>query len=262
MLRKSILIPSLLIAVSIGFGCNAVTKMLARSGTEFRIQIESTGSDPDALVERAVKITESRINSIGLAGDVVRDPENASQFIVRLYGVKDLERIKKFLFTSYELELQKAVSPPNPEPLQTFSTAEAAVKVAVGEQEVLPYEIREGAMDRFVIVEKTPIINGDDIRDASVITRSGSYDHTITFSLKTDGSRKFGEWTGKNKGNYLAVVLNKKVQSVAYIKSQIFDSGEISGRFGKEEAEDIALSLKSGYLPATMKIVGEQQIEK
>ena len=70
---------------------------------------------------------------------------------------------------------------------------------------------------------------------------------------------KFGDWTGKNINNYLAVVLDKKVQSAAFIRGQIFDSGQISDMFTKASAEDIALSLKSGYLPATMTVLEERQ---
>lgn len=262
MKRDLLLIPGLLLIVSFGFGCKTVSKLLAKNGTEFTVEVQPTGADAEGLVDRAMKITESKIDASGMTGEVIKDPANPVQFIVRLYGAADLERSKKFLFTSYELELKKVVSPPNPAPVNTYETAEEAAKAATNEQEVLPYEIHEGAMDRFVIVEKTPIITGDAIRDASAVSRASPNDYSISFSLKSDGAQKFGDWTGKNIGNYLAVVLNKKVQSVAYIKSQIFDSGEISGRFGKAEAEDIALGLKSGYLPAVLRVIDEKPIGK
>ena len=85
-------------------------------------------------------------------------------------------------------------------------------------------------------------------------------DNSISFSLKPQAAVKFGDWTGQNIGNYMAVVLDNKAQSIAYIKSQISDSGQIDGRFSKAMAEDIALSLKSGYLPATLRIVQETKI--
>ncbi len=55
----------------------------------------------------------------------------------------------------------------------------------------------------------------------------------------------------------MGVVLNDEVKSIAYIKSQISDQGEISGRFTKQSAEDLAHTLNSGALPAPIKIVSE-----
>lgn len=249
----------LLVILSVGFGCKAFSKLMNRSGTEFTVRIESDDSDTGAMVQRAIKITESKLNQSKLDGEVLKDPTNPNNMIVRIYGEKDLERTKKFLFTAFQLELGKIVSPPNPAPVQTFPSAENARKVATDDQEVLPYRERDSTGENFVIVDKNAIVTGDDIRDASPIAgRSGGYQ--IAFSLKPQGAAKFGEWTGKNIGNYIAVVLDKKVQSAAYIKSQIFDSGEINGRFTKTEAEDVAMSLKSGYLPASMKVIDEKQI--
>ena len=242
-------------------GCSKFSKMLARGGTEFKIQVETDKEDKKAVVRLAIKIVNSKMNAVGLPGDATEDPNNPNGFIVKLYGSQDLERSKTFLFTTHQLELRTLVSSPNPSPAQTFPTATAAQQAATGEQNILPYTERDGAPERFVIVDKTVIVSGEDIRDAQAVSRNKG-DYQISFSLKPDAATKFGDWTGKNINNYLAVVLDNKVQSMAYIKSQIFDSGEISGRFSKEMAEDIALSLKSGYLPATMKVVEEKQLDK
>jgi preprotein translocase subunit SecD len=75
--------------------------------------------------------------------------------------------------------------------------------------------------------------------------------------LKPAAAEKFGAWTGAHINKYLGVVLNGEVRSIAYIKSQISDHGEISGRFTKQAAEDMALILRSGALTAPVKIVEE-----
>ena len=66
---------------------------------------------------------------------------------------------------------------------------------------------------------------------------------------------------GRNIGKYLAIVLNDEVKSAPIIKGQIFDSGQIDGRFTKAAAEDLALILKSGYLPATLTLIDESGFE-
>lgn len=261
----------LLSVVCLQWGCSTFSRMLAKSGTEFKIEIQTNEDDKNAIVERAIKVTQNKLNAVGLVGEVNKDAENSNRFIVRVYGTEDLDRLKKFLFTAYQLELRKVVSPPSPAPAKTYPTAEAARLNATGDQEVLSSREFEGLADlklealkpQFFIVEKAVIVSGEDIRDAQAVSRSGSdSDYQISFSLKSEGAAKFGEWTGKNIGNYLAIVLDKKVESTPYIRGQIFDQGEISGRFTKESANDIALSLKSGYLPATMKIMEEKQFEK
>ncbi|MEP6787183.1 MAG: hypothetical protein ABJB40_02035 [Acidobacteriota bacterium] len=257
------LISCVLLVASIASGCKMLSKMMGKGGTEFKVQIDSSEGDKATLVERAIKVTQNKIDALALNGEVTKDTTDPTAMIVRIYDAEDLERIKKFLFTAYQLELKKVISPPNPSPLQTFPTAEEAMKAVKSEQDVLPYTERTDQNEKFVIVEKNVIVTGDDIRDARAVSYSRSKEspeYQISFSLKPEGAAKFGEWTGKNIGNYIAVVLDKKVQSAAFIKSQIFDSGEISGRFTKAEAEDVAMSLKSGYLPATLRVIGEKPI--
>ncbi|MEP6707331.1 MAG: hypothetical protein ABJC05_07415, partial [Pyrinomonadaceae bacterium] len=111
---------------------------------------------------------------------------------------------------------------------------------------------------RWVVVESPPIVDGNELRNATAVpSRTGRDEYYISFSLKPAGAEKFGAWTGSHINSYLGVALNDEVKSVAYIKSQIFDQGEISGRFTKQSAEDIAQVLNSGALPAPVKIVEE-----
>jgi preprotein translocase subunit SecD len=108
-------------------------------------------------------------------------------------------------------------------------------------------------------------VDGSELRDASALSL-GDRDnlgatYNIMFSLTSAGAQKFGDWTGKNINNYLAVVLNDEVKSAAYIKTQILDQGQIDGRFTKQAAEDLALIMKSGYLPATFQLIDEKKFE-
>jgi preprotein translocase subunit SecD len=97
------------------------------------------------------------------------------------------------------------------------------------------------------------------LRDASTYTRGGN-DYNIQFNLKPAGAQAFGDWTGKNIGKYLAVVLNDEIKSAPVIKGQIFDTGTIEGKFSKTSAEDLALTLKSGSLPANLDYQEERTV--
>lgn len=249
----------LLLLLCVCSGCQTFSRLTNKGGTVYTVEIQTDEPNKEEIVERAVKVTQSRIDAIGLDGDVSRIPDKPNQISVKLYGANDAERIKKFLFTSYQLELKKMPSAF----FQTYPTIEAAEKSATREHEVLPYFEEENSRnDKFIIVEKKAVITGEDIRDAQAYSPSGGTgDHEILFTLKPESAAKFGDWTGRNIGNYLAIVLDKKVISVPFIRGQIFDQGTIEGRFTKESAEDIALTLKSGYLSATMKVLEEKPFD-
>jgi len=230
----------------------------------------------DQAVTQAERIIESRINAFG-----VKEPtfarhgaSDSGQLLLQMPGVDDPQRIKDLIRAESRLLLMKIVSPPNPSPVQIYSTEEAAKASIAGAQNrrVLVYADRdvtppanpaqpEQRPKQYVVVETPAVVDGSELRDAAAVSRTGSdSDYQISFSFKPSGAQKFGEWTGKNIGNYMAVVLNDEVKSAAYIKSQIFDSGEISGRFTKGIAEDLSLTLKSGALPADIEYQEERTV--
>lgn len=229
-------------------------------------------------VDQALKIIESRINAFGVKEPTLQKhgSETSGQILLQMPGVDDPERVKNLIGAESNLSLMKLVSPPNPSPVQTYPTREAALQSIGGAEtasrKVFPYTDRDPIAAattpqgqkpaaQFVVVEYPAVVDGSELRDANAVSRTGSdNDYQISFSLKPDGAQKFGDWTGKNIGNYMAVVLNGEVKSAAYIKSQIFDSGEISGRFTKASADDLALTLKSGALPAKIEYLEERTV--
>jgi len=112
------------------------------------------------------------------------------------------------------------------------------------------------------VVEVPAIIDGSELRNASATQSQGGRadDFEIDFSLKKAGADKFGAWTGSHINEYMGVVLNGEVRSIAFIKSQIYDRGQISGRFTKQTAEDLALTLRSGALPAPIEYLEERTV--
>lgn len=230
-------------------------------------------------VDQALKIIESRINSFGVKEPTLQKhgAETSGQILLQMPGVDDPERVKKLIGAESKLALAKIVSPANPSPVQTYPTREAALQSIGGKdtatRKVFPYADRDEptkagaspsdpkAATKFVVVEYPYVIDGSELRDANAVSRTGGEgDYQISFSFKPAGAQKFGDWTGKNINNYMAVVLNDEVKSAAFIKSQIFDSGEISGKFTKSSAEDLALTLKSGSLPAKIEYQEERTV--
>lgn len=231
----------------------------------------------EQATDQALRIIDSRINAFGVKEPTLQRQgrPDSGQILLQMPGVENPERIKELVRGESKLELTKVVSAPSPN-LQTYPTKEAALATIGGKdtdtRRVLPYNDRDESPtanqnpqdktpSKFVVVESPAVVDGSELRDAAAVQgRAGGSDYQISFSFKPSGAQKFGDWTGKNINNYMAVVLNGEVKSIAFIKSQIFDSGEISGRFSKNTADDLALSLKSGALPAAIEYQEERTV--
>ncbi len=234
----------------------------------------------DSATDQALKIIDSRINAIGVAEPTLqrRGGQNSNEILLQMPGISDPEHVKQLLAGQSHLELVHVISPPSPNPAQNyFSKEEAIASLNSGgnipaNRRVLPYTEREdlanpGAtanapkQQKWVVIESPAIIDGIDLRTASALPdRAGSDKYLITFSLKKSGADKFGAWTGANINEYMGVLLNDEVKSIAFIKSQIFDTGEITGNFTKEQGEDLALTLRSGALPAPIEYSEERTV--
>ncbi|HEU4510611.1 MAG TPA: protein translocase subunit SecD [Pyrinomonadaceae bacterium] len=236
----------------------------------------------DNATTQALNIIDSRINALGITEPTLQThgAQSSHQILLQMPGVQDPERVKEILKGESRLELVHVIGPPSPAPATTYaSEAEAIASLNSGgtvppNRRVLPYVEREppradGSTDttqqpptRWVVVETPAIIDGSELRNATASQTQGGGidDFEINFSLKKSGADKFGAWTGSHINSYMGVVLNGKVESIAYIKSQIYDQGQITGRFTKEQAEDLALTLRSGALPAPIEYLEERTV--
>ena len=245
------------------------------TGWHVTLEIDRTAPDRQAAAEKTVAVIESRLNALGIANSKVQvhGVTSNGRILVSLPDVPDRERLKKIITAEGLLEIAAVVSLPSPAPAKTYNTKEEALASLGGtvpaNRRVLPYGEQNGQVtggpntgeerkQKWVVVESPPIIDRSGLRNASAVqSRTGADEYQIAFSLKQSAADKFGAWTGAHVNDYLAVVLNEEVKSIAFIKSRIFDSGEISGRFTKQTAEDLAMILRSGALPAPVKIVEE-----
>lgn len=233
----------------------------------------------EQATEQAQRIIDSRLNALGVAEPLVQrhGSNNSHQILVQMPGIQDPERVKELLKAESKLDLVHVVSPPSPAPIQTYNTQEEAVASLGGtvpaNRRVLPYSERNepttgGAatpeteqQKKWVVVEWPSVVDGSELRNAAAMqSRAGANEYQIAFSFKPTGAEKFGAWTGANINQYMGVVLNDEVKSIAFIKSQIFDQGEITGSFTKQSAEDLALTLRSGALPAPIEYQEERTV--
>jgi preprotein translocase subunit SecD len=255
-------------------GLDEWTASTSGNSIVWNLSITSQRALADQATEQAKRIIESRLDAVGVAEPLVQrhGSQTAYQILVQMPGIQDPERVKQLMKADAQLDLVKVISPPNPN-LATYNTEEEA-KASLGgtvppNRRVLPYLERGELTDatgqgqtqkKWVVVESPPVVDGNELRTASATPGQGGADYQISFALKPGGAQKFGAWTGANINEYMGVVLNDEVRSIAYIQSQIFDSGQISGRFTQQSAEDLALTLRSGALPAKIEYQEERTV--
>jgi preprotein translocase subunit SecD len=111
-------------------------------------------------------------------------------------------------------------------------------------------------------LEDKPIITGSNLIDAKAQLDPLTNGPIVTFELDRAGGRKFGEETGKHVGDFMAILLDGRVQGrPPVIQSRIGKNGQITlGNRTLQEAQDLALTLKAGALPIPLKIVEERQV--
>ena len=109
------------------------------------------------------------------------------------------------------------------------------------------------------IVSKRIILSGENLIDANPSVDSQSSETVVNFTLDRVGAKRFGKATSTGIGKRLAIVLDDKVISAPVIRDAIVSgSGQISGDFTFQSATDLALLLRSGALPAPLKIIEER----
>lgn len=227
----------------------------------------------EKATEQAMAIIENRVNAFGVTEPTIQRQggEGTYQIVIQMPGVDDPDRIKNTLKADSNLEL-KLVAKGTQVPYPTKEQAEAAAQTTppgtdayTSQYEVKEYRDRpdtnSAVQTGWVVLGKNAVVSGIDMRDATArSSQYGGASYEIDFSLLPDGAKRFGDATGKHINDRLAIVLDKEVKSAPNINGQITDRGQITGSFTKKTAEDLALVLRSGALPATADYLEERTV--
>src|ERR1019366_80952 len=118
---------------------------------------------------------------------------------------------------------------------------------------------RENGNETWYVLNRIAAVTGRDLSGAEP-SHDQSGRPSVNFTLNRDGAQRFGRVTGENINKLLAIVLDNRVYSAPEIHGQITDRGEITGSFTPQQAQDLALVLRSGALPASIKYLSEETV--
>jgi preprotein translocase subunit SecD len=213
-------------------------------------------------VAQAIETIRNRIDALGVSEPVIQEHGLGQyQILVQLPGVDDPARVKDIMQSTAMLELKLSLGGP-------YSSEQEALQQKGG---VMPPDAvllpgrnpRAAAGDQgeaWYFISRAAAVTGRDLRGAEPGRGADTNQPRVNFILTTEGGRKFYSFTSSHVGEGLAVVLDGHVMEVANIKEAIRDQGEIEGGFTEESAKDLALTLRSGALPAGIKYLEERTV--
>ncbi|HEX3503608.1 MAG TPA: protein translocase subunit SecD [Xanthobacteraceae bacterium] len=214
--------------------------------------ITLTPSDP-AVVERvrqavdqSIEIIQRRVNGLGLVEPTIQR-EGTDRILVQVPGLNDPKELLDLLGKTAKLDFRM---------VDLSMTPEQAEQAHPQDSEVLPSE--EGQP---YLVEKRVLVSGADLTDAQPSFDQQTGQPVVTFRFNSSGARKFADVTTANVGKPFAIVLDNKVISAPVIQTPITGgSGQITGNFTVQSANNLAVLLRAGALPAPLTVVEQRTV--
>ncbi len=220
----------------------------------------------ETTMSQSIETIERRINALGLTEPTIqqRGGANDNEILVQLPGEGDPTRAKEVIRAGGQLEL-KLVEDPTTYPSQVAALAAHGGVLPPGSEIVAGRNETAGATpgqtEVWYVLSRAPIVTGRDLRSATEnrsTQNPGQWQ--INFTLSADAARRFGPFTEQNINRQMAIVLQHRVYSAPVIHGRIDDTGVIEGNFSQDTAHDLALVLRAGALPASIKYLEERTV--
>ena len=224
-----------------------------QGGMHLLLKVDTSHLDGQAKLDacdRAVEVIRNRIDEFGVRETSIQK-QGEDEIVVQLPGVTDRERAIELIGKTAMLEF-KVVS-------NDTQKLKEAIDGIVPEGFELKYTPDENEP---LLLEKQAVLAGDALTNATVRFDQSQFNEPIVaLQFNASGAKKFAQVTAANVGKRLAIVLDGKVQSAPRIREAI-PSGEavITGRFDAQAAQDLALILRVGALPAPMYVEEERTV--
>jgi preprotein translocase subunit SecD len=240
--------------------------ILGTSGSDIEVE---KGSEPGVILVKpssfgmqervanaaaaSIETVNRRVNALGTAeSTVVR--QGHDRILVQYPGLTDTKQLKELIGKTAKLSFH-AVHP-------TVSAEEAKTsRVPTGYKIYESEEKDEQGYQPSYVLQESAVVQGDDLVDSQPGFDSQTNAPIISFRFNQSGARKFGNFSKDHVGEPFAIVLDDKVISAPVIREAILGgSGQISGNFTVESANNLAIQLRSGALPAKLTIVEERTV--
>ena len=200
-------------------------------------------------VEQSIQIVERRINELGTVEPLIQR-QGIDRILVQVPGLQDPTRLKELLGKTAKLDFRMVDPTISPDQAQQGRLPPDSELLMSASSPKVPY-----------VIKKQVLVSGGDLTDAQPGFDQRSGEPIVSFRFNTSGARKFATATLENVGQPFAIVLDNEVISAPVIREPITGgSGQISGSFTVQGANDLAILLRAGALPAPLTIIEERTV--
>jgi preprotein translocase subunit SecD len=200
-------------------------------------------------IEQSIQIVERRVNELGTVEPLIQR-QGQDRILVQVPGLQDPTRLKELIGKTAKMDFRMVDSTVSPEQAQAGRLPPDSELLPSTEPGHPPY-----------VVKKQVLVSGGDLTDAQPGFDQRSGEPVVNFRFNTSGARKFSQATSENVGQPFAIILDSKVISAPVIREPITGgSGQISGSFTVQAANDLAILLRAGALPAPLTIIEERTV--
>jgi preprotein translocase subunit SecD len=198
-------------------------------------------------IEQSIQIVEKRVNELGTVEPVIQR-QGTDRILVQVPGLQDPTRLKELLGKTAKMEFRmvdESVAP------------DAVAKGTIPQDDELLAEVT----GQKLVIKKQVLVSGGDLSDAQTAFDQRSGEPVVSFKFNSSGARKFAQATTEGVGQRFAIVLDNQVISAPVIREPIIGGqGQISGNFTVQSANDLAILLRAGALPAPLTVIEERTV--
>ncbi|MDG1888050.1 MAG: protein translocase subunit SecD [Alphaproteobacteria bacterium] len=203
-----------------------------------------------AALQQSIEIVRRRIDETGVREPTIQR-QGGSRILVQLPGVDDPERVKALLGQTAKMVFRLVD--------MTTSASEAMAGRVPPGSELLEAALVEAGDPKAYLIKKRVMVSGEHLIDAQATFQDGQ--PVVSFRFDTSGAKRFGKVTTDNVNRPFAIVLDNEVISAPVIREPILGgTGIISGNFTVASANDLALLLRAGALPAPLTVLEERSV--
>ena len=215
----------------------------------FTLTEEGLDYRTSAALTQSIEVVSRRVNELGTTEPVIQR-QGDDRILVQVPGLDDPQRLKDILGQTAKLTFQMVdQTVPVQEAIEGRPPAGTTVMYSNDDPPV-PY-----------VIEDRVIVSGENLVDAQPTFDQRTSEPVVSFRFDTKGAQRFGQATQQNVGRLFAIILDGRVISAPVIREPILGgSGQISGSFTAQSANDLAVLLRAGALPATLTIIEERTV--
>jgi SecD/SecF fusion protein len=213
---------------------------LTDQGIDYRVQ---------SAVSQSIEVVRRRVDELGTTEPLIQR-QGKDRIIVQVPGLQDPQRLKAILNKTAKLTFHLVDSSMSAQDALNSRPPANSEIVYSNDDPPIPY-----------LIEKRAILTGENLVDAQQAYNQQNNEPIVSFRFDSTGAQKFGRVTQEHVGEPFAVVLDKTVITAPVINEPILGGqGQISGRFTAQSANDLAVLLRAGALPATLTVVEERTV--